>query len=48
MNENTKKRIRTRGRSNAVLRRTQRIHARGGPINNSIEVQERDKILKEN
>ena len=48
MNENTKKRIRTRGGSNAVLRRTQRIHARGGPINNSIEVQERDKILKEN
>ena len=47
MNENMRKRIRTRGGSNAVLRRTHRIYTRGGCINNSIGVEERDKILEE-
>ena len=47
MNENTRKRIRTRGGSNAVLRRTLRIRTRGGRINNSIGLEERDKILEE-
>ena len=47
MNENMRKRIRTRGGSNAVLRRTHRIRTRGGRINNSIRVEERDKILEE-
>ena len=47
MNENMKKRIRTRGGSNAVLRRIHRIRTRGGRINNSTGVGERDKILEE-
>ena len=48
MNENMKKKkIRTRGGSNAVLRRTHRIRTRGGHINNSIGVEEREKILEE-
>ena len=42
-----KKIIRTRVGSNVVLRRTHRIHTRGGCINNSIGVEERDKILEE-
>ena len=46
MNENMRKRIRRRGGSNAVLRRTRRIGTRGGRINNSIGVEERDKILE--
>ena len=33
---------------NAVLRKTHRIRTRGGRINNSIGVEERDKILEEN
>ena len=45
MNGNMGKRIRTRGWSNTVLRRTNRIRTRGGSIDNSIE--ERDKILEE-
>ena len=42
-----RKRIRTGGGSNAVLRRTHRIPTRGGRINNSIAVEEGDKILEE-
>ena len=45
MNENMRKRIR-RGWGNAVLRRTRRIRTRGERINNSIGVEERDKILE--
>ena len=48
VNENMRKRIRTRGGTNAVLRRTHRIGTRGGLINNSVGVEERDKILEEN
>ena len=47
MNENMRKRIKTRGGSNAVLRRIHRIRTRGGRINNSTGVEERDKILEE-
>ena len=47
MNENMRKRTRIRDGSNAVLRRTHRIRTRGGRINNSIGVEERDKILEE-
>ena len=47
MNRNMRKRIRTRGGSNAVLWRIHRIRTRGGRINNSIGVEERDKILEE-
>ena len=48
MNKNTRK-IRTRDGSNAVFRRTHRIRTRGhiGHINNSIGLEERDKILEE-
>ena len=46
MNENMRKRIRRRGGSNAVPRRTRRIGTRGGRINKSIGVEERDKILE--
>ena len=46
MNKNTRK-IRTRDGSNAVFRRTHRIQTRGGHINNSIGLEERDKILEE-
>ena len=41
-----RRRRRTRGGSNAVLRRTHRIRTREGRINNSIGVEERDKILE--
>ena len=47
INENMRKRIRIRGGRNAVLRRTHIIRTRGGRINNSIGVEERDKILEE-
>ena len=47
MNENMRKRIRTKGGNNAVLRRTHRICTRGGRINNSLGVEERDKKLEE-
>ena len=40
MNENMRQIIRTRGGSNAVLRRTHRIRTRGGRINNSIGLKE--------
>ena len=40
------KRIRIADGSNAVLRRTHRIRTRGGRINNSIGVKERQKILE--
>ena len=42
-----RKRIRTAGGSNAVLRRTHRIRTREGRINNSIGFEEREKILEE-
>ena len=45
--ENMRKRIRPRIGSNAVLRRTHRIHTRRGHIINSIGVEERDKVLEE-
>ena len=47
MNENMRQIIRTRGGSNAVLRRSHRIRTRGGRIYNSIGVEERDNILAE-
>ena len=46
MNENMRKRIRTTVESNAVIRRTHRIRTRGGRINNSIWLEERDKMLE--
>ena len=45
--ENMRKRIRPRIGSNAVLRRTHRVRTRRGHINNSIGVEERDKVLEE-
>ena len=47
MNENMRKRIGTRGGTRCVLMRTHRLRARGGRIINSIEVEERDKVLEE-
>ena len=47
MNENMRKKISTRGGSNAVLRRTHKLRTKGGRINNSTGAEERDKILEE-
>ena len=47
MKENMRKRIRTRGGSNADLRRTRRKHIRGGRTNNLIGVEQRNKIFEE-
>ena len=46
-NGNMRKRIKTRGRSNADHRGTHWIRIGGGRNNNSIGVEQRDKILEE-